>query len=70
MSMASKRLRISRPSRGTGQVRMTRKEYEKNHPSRMPGSDRVLTIKDRVPSTPMTEVGEGTIGPECAVKAE
>lgn len=70
MSMASKRLRISRSSRGTGQVDMTRKECEKNHPARMPGSDRVLTIKNRVPSTPMTEVGEGTMGPKGAVKAE
>lgn len=70
MSMASKRLRISRPSRGTGQVDMTRKECEKNHPARTPGSDRVLTIKNRVPSTPMTEVGEGTMGHEGVVKAE
>lgn len=32
VNMASKRLRISRPSRGTGQVDMTRKECEKKSP--------------------------------------
>lgn len=36
----------------------------------MEGSDKVLSGKERVPSTPMTEIGDGIVGPEWDGKTE
>lgn len=60
--VALKRLRISRPNNGTGQTSMTRTEREKNCPARMQESGRVLGGKKEVPSTPVTEIGDETVG--------
>lgn len=55
VSAAPKQLKITQPSRVTGQMGMTRKECEENHPTRMQGSGMVLDRKEGVPSTPVTE---------------
>ena len=61
VSVALKWLRIPRPSRGAGQARITRKEWEKNCPARIQGSDKVLSGEKQVPSTPITEIGERNV---------
>ena len=57
--VAPRQLRISRPSKGTGQTGMTRKERE-NCPVRMEGRGRVLGEKEGVVSTSVTEIGDGS----------
>lgn len=57
--VASKQLRILRPSKGTGQTGMTRKEDE-NCPVRMEGRGRVLGGEKGVVSTSITEIGDGS----------
>lgn len=49
---------------------MARKECVRNCPVRLHGKDKVLGGKEGVPSTPVTEIGEGTMGPECKVRLE
>lgn len=60
--VTQKWLGISRPNKGTGQASMTRTEREKNRPARMLESGRVLGGKEKVPSTPATEIGDGAMG--------
>ena len=38
LSVVPKRLRISQSSKGIGEMGTTRKEFEKNHPTRIQGS--------------------------------
>ena len=64
VSVALKRLRISLSIRGAGQVGITKKEWEKNCPARIQGNSRVLSGEEHVPSTPITEIGEGNVRPE------
>jgi len=56
-------------NKGAREIGMTRKGHEKNHPARMQGSGGVL-CGEGVLFTPMTEVGDETVGPECVVKTE
>lgn len=70
VSAAPKQLRIPQPSRLTGQMGMTRKECEENHPTRMQGRGTVLDRKEGVPSTPVTEIGKETVGPKWKIKIE
>ena len=50
--------RMSLPRSGIGQEGMTRNEWEKGKPSRLQLSRGVRHGRDRVPSTPMTEIGK------------
>ena len=56
--------RRSLPKRGAGHVEMTKKKCEKEKPSKEHERGRVLGGHEAVPSIPITEIGEGTVGPE------
>ena len=56
--------RRSLPKRGAGYEEMTKKECEKGKPSREHERGRVLGGHEAVPSIPITEIGEGTVGPK------
>lgn len=61
--VAPKWLGISWPSKGTSEMDMIRKQYEKKkHPARTQGSDRDLSGKEEILFTPMTKTDEGTPG--------
>lgn len=64
----SKLLRLSRPSKGTGQTGMTRRECKKKYPARIQGSGIALGGMEGVPSTPLTEIGNETMGLKWVVK--
>ena len=53
----------SLPKRGAGHEEMTKK-CEKGKPSREHERGRVLGGHEAVPSIPITEIGEGTVGPK------
>lgn len=62
--MAPRELSILWPSKGTGKMGIGRKECGKNCSVRMQGSFGVFGRKKKVSSTPVTEIGEETIGPK------
>lgn len=55
-------LRILWPSNSPGQMGMTRKECGRNHPARLQRSGRGSGGKEGVPSIPVTEIVDGTVG--------
>lgn len=64
-NVAPRELSILWPSKGTGQMGMSRKECGKSHSVRMQGSCRVFGRKKKeVSSTSVTEIGERNVGPK------
>ena len=57
-------LRISPLSKHAGQVSIAKKEWEKKCSARMQDSGKVLSGDERVPSSPIAEIGEGNLRPE------